>query len=274
MSSCHGAGPQSGLLPNPAIQPPRPAHERDIIVAIVGPPNAGKSTLFNRLTGLHQKVANFPGVTVEHRTGKARLKGENEVFLVDLPGVYSLHPRAEDEQVTHDVLKGIRPDFPKPDAVILILDSTNLGRHLVLAAPILSLGLPTLVLLNMADDLAVRGGKVDVAALAGELNCPVALISAAKGTGLDRIQQFLLGTAARLNAPPPKIELPVLQDVPKCRQWAATLGVRASYKAPAPPLWTRRLDALFLHPVAGPVIFLAVVGGVFKSIVYWAQPPL
>ncbi len=272
MSSCHGDDRRAGLLPNPAILPPRPAHDRDIIVAIVGPPNSGKSTLFNRLTGLNQKVANFPGVTVEHRTGKAKLKGQTDVFLVDLPGVYSLHPRAEDEQVTHDVLKGERGDFPKPDAVILILDSTNLGRHLVLAAPILSLNLPTLILLNMADDLAVRGGKVDVAALANELNCPVALISAAKGTGLERIQQFLLGTAARLNAPPVKIELPVLQDVPKCRQWAATLGVRASYKAPAPPLWTRRLDAVFLHPVGGPLVFLAVVIAVFQSIFSWAQP--
>src|SRR5207248_6675556 len=97
--------------------------------------------------------------------------------------------------------------------------------------------LPTLILLNMADDLATRGGKVDVAALSAELNTPVALISASKGVGLDRIQQFLLGTAARLNAPAPKIELPILQDVPKCRQWAAKLGIRASYKAPAPPLW-------------------------------------
>src|SRR5579875_3447921 len=88
-------------------------------VALIGPPNSGKSTLFNRLTGLRQKVANFPGVTVEHRMGKAKLKGDAEVFLVDLPGIYSLHPRAEDEQVTHDVLKGKREDFPKPDAVIL-----------------------------------------------------------------------------------------------------------------------------------------------------------
>jgi ferrous iron transport protein B len=272
MSSCHSGAPRTGLLPNPSILPPRPLNERPIIVAIVGPPNSGKSTLFNRLTGLRQKVANFPGVTVEHRMGKAKLKGNAEVFLVDLPGVYSLHPRAEDEQVTHDVLKGERGDFPKPDAVILILDATNLGRHLVLAAPILSLGLPTLILLNMADDLALRGGKVDVGALAAELNCPVALISAAKGTGIDRIQQFLLGTAARLNAPPPKIELPVLQDVPKCRQWAARLGDRASYRAPAPPLWTRRLDAVFLHPVAGPLIFLGVVVVVFQSIFTWAQP--
>src|SRR6202451_1096857 len=272
MSSCHGVTPRAGLLPNPSILPPGAASDRPIIVAIVGPPNSGKSTLFNRLTGLRQKVANFPGVTVEHRMGKAKLKDEQEVFLVDLPGVYSLHPRAEDEQITHDVLKGERADFPKPDAVILILDVTNLGRNLVLAAPILSLRLPTLILLNMADDLAVRGGKVDVAALAAELNCPVALISATKGTGIDRIQQFLLGTAVRLNTPPPKIELPVLQDVPKCRQWAAKLGVRASYKAPAPPLWTRRLDAIFLHPVAGPLIFAGIVIAVFQSIFSWAQP--
>lgn len=273
MSSCHGDAPRTSLLPNPSLPPPRAAQDRPIIVAIVGPPNSGKSTLFNRLTGLRQKVANFPGVTVEHRMGKAKLKDHHEVFLVDLPGVYSLHPRAEDEQVTHDVLKGEQPDFPKPDAVILILDSTNLGRQLVLAAPILSLGMPTLILLNMADELDTRGGKVDVAALAAELNSPVALISATKGDGIDRIQQFLLATAAKLSTPSvPKIELPVLQDVPKCRQWAAKLGVRASYKAPAPPLWTRRLDAIFLHPVAGPLIFAALVVAVFQSIFSWAKP--
>src|SRR5689334_3286363 len=132
MSSCHNGSPRTGLLPNPSIPVPRGTHERDIIVAVVGPPNAGKTTLFNRLTGLRQKVANFPGVTVEHHIGKAKLKEPYEIFLVDLPGVYSLTPRAEDEQVTHDVLKGEKPGFPKPDAVILILDSTNLSRHLVL----------------------------------------------------------------------------------------------------------------------------------------------
>ena len=113
MSSCHGDAPRASLLPNPSIPVPRAPQERPIIVAIVGPPNSGKSTLFNRLTGLRQKVANFPGVTVEHRMGKAKLKGTQEVFLVDLPGVYSLHPRAEDEQVTHDVLKGERDGFPE-----------------------------------------------------------------------------------------------------------------------------------------------------------------
>jgi ferrous iron transport protein B len=272
MSDCHESSPGATLLPNPRIQPPPVQGERPLIVAIVGPPNSGKSTLFNRLTGLRQKVANFPGVTVEHRMGKAKLKDHHDVFLVDLPGVYSLHPQAEDEQVTHDVLKGERVDFPKPDAVILILDSTNLARHLTLAAPVLHLGLPTLILLNMADDLAGRGGKIDITALSSELNCTVALVSATKGTGIDRIQQFLVGTAVRLNTPAAKIELPVLNDIPKCRQWAANLGKRASYRSPAPPLWTRRLDSIFLHPVAGPLVFVAVVVAVFQSIFSWAKP--
>lgn len=272
MSDCH-SGTRAGLLPNPTIPVPNSTGERPLIVAIVGPPNSGKSTLFNRLTGLRQKVANFPGVTVEHRMGKAKLKDRHEVFLVDLPGVYSLHPRSEDEQVAHDILKGLRPGFARPDAVVLILDATNLRRHLPLAAPVLSLGLPTLILLNMADDLAVRGGEVDIASLAQDLGAPVALISASKGTGVERIQQFLSGTAATVSAAkPPRVELPVLHDVPKCRQWASDLGQRASYRAPAPPEWTRRLDAVFLHPVAGPLVFAAVVIAVFQSIFTWARP--
>src|SRR5712691_4602425 len=163
-------------------------------VAIVGPPNSGKSTLFNRLTALRQKVANFPGVTVEHRIGRVRLPNGGEVSAIDLPGVYSLFPRSEDEQVTHDVLKGQRKDVPRPDAILLILDATNLGRHLMLAAPILALGVPTLVVLNMADDLKSRGGELDGAALSRQLGAPVALISARQGDGIDQVFKFLAGT--------------------------------------------------------------------------------
>src|SRR5262249_22786875 len=144
MSDCHTPS-GTATLPPPQSASGAAQH----IVAIVGPPNSGKSTLFNRQTGLRQKVANFPGVTVEHRMGKVKLELGREVYLVDLPGVYSLNPRTEDERVTHDVLKGEMPGLPRPDAVMLILDSTNLSRHLALAAPILSLGLPTLVILNM-----------------------------------------------------------------------------------------------------------------------------
>src|SRR6202166_5288006 len=180
MSDCHGCS--VATLPPPPALPTR-RH----IVAIVGPPNSGKSTLFNRLTGLRQKVANFPGVTVEHRMGRVKLDHHREVYVIDLPGVYSLHPRTEDEQVTHDVLSGTMKGLPRPDAVMLILDSTNLNRHLALAAPILSLGLPTLIILNMADDLERRGGKVDVAELSRQLNAPVALVSASKGLGVDKV---------------------------------------------------------------------------------------
>ncbi len=198
---------------------------------------------------------------------------DRDITLIDLPGVYSLNPRSEDEQVTHDVLKGEMKDAPKPDAVLLILDCTNLGRHLVLAAPILSLKLPTLVILNMADDLAHRGGNVDTAELASQLGAPVALISAAKGDGVEKVFQFIEGTAGGTTSlAAPKVELPVLQDIPSCRQWAHQVGAGAAYQAPAPPFWTRRLDAVFLHPVAGPLIFLAVVAGVFQTIFSGAKP--
>src|SRR3984957_3513482 len=269
MGDCHGCPANSvATLPPPSFGAPRRRH----IVAIVGPPNSGKSTLFNRLTGLRQKVANFPGVTVEHRMGRVKLEQGRDVFVVDLPGVYSLTPRTEDERVTHDVLSGQMKDIPRPDAVLLILDSTNLSRHLVLAAPVLSLGLPTLVILNMADDLKSRGGELNVAELAMQLGSPVALVSAAKGIGVEKIFQFLSG--ATLGAAPqaPLIQLPVIQDIPKCRAWATNIGNKTGYHAPAPPLWTRRLDAFFLHPVGGPLVFLLVVVAVFQTIFNGARP--
>jgi ferrous iron transport protein B len=242
-----------------------PGHK---LVAIIGPPNSGKSTLFNRLTGLRQKVANFPGVTVEHRVGKAHLAGHQEVDLVDLPGVYSMTPRSEDERVSYDVLNGKMAGLERPDAVLLVLDSTNLNRHLLLAAPILSLGLPTLVLLNMADDLGARGGTVNIELLAAQLGAPVALVSATKGTGLDAVRQFLTGG---IGVPRP-VQLPVLQDLPACRQWALRVASDARYTRPAPQVWTQRLDSLFLHPVAGPVVFILVVLFVFQSIFAGARP--
>ena len=124
----------------------------------------------------------------------------------------------------------MRPDTPKPEAILLVLDSTNLGRHLMLAAPILALGLPTLIILNMADDLRNRGGKLDLDALAAQLGAPVALISARQGEGIDQVFDFLAGAMPK---PAPK-ELPVLQDVPKCREWAGRVGSQAATVAPDP----------------------------------------
>jgi ferrous iron transport protein B len=248
------------------VELPRPAAVRT--VALVGPPNSGKTTLFNRLTGLRQKVANFPGVTVEQHTGIAELPDGRAVSIVDLPGIYSLSPRSEDEQVAYDVLHGERAGTPKPEGILLVLDSTNLGRHLMLAAPILALGLPTLIILNMADDLRNRGGKLDLGKLSRELGAPVALINARAGEGVGQVFDFLAGAMAK---PLPTL-LPILQDVPKCREWAGSVGSHAGYLPPIAPKWTRRLDAVFLHPIAGPLLFLLVVVGVIRTIFMAAAP--
>jgi len=152
-------------------------------VALVGPPNSGKSTLFNRLTGLRQKVANYPGVTVEQHLGRMKGIGRPDLVLIDLPGIYSFDSYSEDARVAVDVLRGEMPGTPRPDAVLLVLDSLHLRRQLMLAAPVLALNLPTLVLLNMTDLMESRGGEVDPLALAQELGVPVAKISAAQERG-------------------------------------------------------------------------------------------
>ena len=160
-------------------------------IVLIGPPNSGKSTLFNRLTGLRQKVANYPGVTVEQRMGLMAGVGRDDLTLIDLPGIYSLTPYSEDARVAVDVLRGKMPGTPRPDAVLLVLDSLHLTRQLMLAAPVLAVGLPTLVLLNMSDLMESRGGKIDTLKLARELGAPVAQISAVHGTGLDAVPRFL-----------------------------------------------------------------------------------
>ena len=260
--SCHECGGVS-VLERPSSSQAAPA-----CVALVGPPNSGKTTLFNRLTGLRQKVANFPGVTVEHHTGVAELPNGASIEIVDLPGIYSLSPRSDDERVARDVLLGRRPEVRKPEAILLVLDSTNLGRNLMLAAPILALGIPTLIVLNMADDLRSRGGHVDLPELEAQLGAPVALVSASQGEGIGQIYDFLEGSWQK----PSPLELPVLNDVPKCREWAGRMGDRAHYRAPLPPAWTRRLDKVFLHPVGGPLIFIAVVVAVFQAMFTGAVP--
>ncbi len=237
-------------------------------VAVVGPPNSGKTTLFNRLTGLRQKVGNFPGVTVEHHVGYIRDAQGEEVALIDLPGIYSLTPKSEDEKVAIDVLHGDMPGMSRPDAVIVVLNSTNLHSHLVLAARVISLGLPTLVLLNMADELHKQDGGVDVLSLARQLGTPVALVSATTGAGLEAVTNFLSASSPM----PEPMELPVVGSTRSVREWAVRVGENANYRRPATPVWTRRLDDLFLDRIWGPVIFAVVVIAVFQTIFAVGQP--
>ena len=255
----------------PAFDPalplePKPAG-RIRTVALIGPPNSGKSTLFNRLTGLRQKVANYPGVTVEQHYGKLSGINRPDLTLIDLPGIYSLDGRSEDARVAIDVLTGKMPGSPEVDAVLLVLDSLHLQRQLMLAAPVLSLGLPTLLLLNMTDLMETRGGEVDTLALAQELGVPVAKISAARGFGLDAIPRFLNAKDQNLvQLQGARLELPVMGNARSYRQWATGVSTRTRYKAPLSPEWTRKLDNLLLGQVTGPLIFLVVVIAVFQTV--------
>jgi ferrous iron transport protein B len=239
-------------------------------VVLIGPPNSGKSTLFNRLTGLRQKVANFPGVTVEQRMGLMAGVGREDLVLIDLPGIYSLDPFSEDARVSIDVLRGKMAGTPKPDAVLLVLDSLHLTRQLMLAAPVLALGLPTLVLLNMSDLMEARGGHVDALKLARELGAPVAQISAVHGTGLDAVPLFLNQQSERKGAKP--LSLPVLGNAASAHTWAAQLSRRTGYRAPLSVEGTRRIDNVLLHRFWGPLLFLVVVVGVFEVVFSIGQP--
>ena len=258
--------PTSPLIVSPGKAPEIPKCEIRT-VALIGTPNSGKSTLFNRLTRLRQKVGNYPGITVEQRVGLLA-GGGPEIKLIDLPGVYSLTPYSEDERVAVDVLTGKMDGLPRPDAILLVLDVTNLSRQLVLTAPLIALGLPTLVLLNMADVFSKGGGSLDVLKLAAELGAPVAMVSAIQGSGLDVVERFLRGGHDQR----PDALLPILQDLPQCRNWAKQLSRRVDYQRPLPSIWTRRLDDIFLHKLWGPLIFVIVVGAVFQTVFGLGQP--
>lgn len=261
MSECHPSSTET-------LPPTFDNTKRHRLVALIGPPNTGKSTLFNSLTGLRQRVANYPGVTVERHVGLAKLDNAGSVTLVDLPGIYSLDPRSEDEVVTRDVLDGRMSDMGAPDGILLILDSTNLERHLMLAAPVLSLGIPTLVILNMTDDLKGRGGSVDLEKLSEELGAPVLATSARSGTGVEEVRTAL----AKMLPKPKPVQLPILNNMPECRQWGGARAGKSDYRKPLPPEWTYRLDSFLLHPVWGAVAFLVVVVAVFQSIFTLAEP--
>jgi ferrous iron transport protein B len=222
------------------------------------------------LTGLRQKVANFPGVTVEQRLGVMAGVGRDDLTLIDLPGIYSLDPFSEDARVSIDVLRGKMPGTPKPDAVLLVLDSLHLTRQLMLAAPVLAVGLPTLVLLNMSDLMEERHGHVDTLKLARELGTPVAQISAVNGTGLDAVPLFLNQHTTRQPAQP--LTLPVLGNAFSAHTWAAQVSRHTGYRAPLSVEGTRKIDDVLLHRFWGPLLFLLVVVGVFEVVFSIGQP--
>ena len=237
------------------------------LVAVVGNPNAGKSALFNALTGARQKVGNYPGVTVERKSGRTALADGRPVELVDLPGAYGLDPSSPDEAVTRDVLTGRFAGERKPDGLLIVLDASNLDNHLRFALQLLGLGLPTVVALNMIDMARRDGLEVSADLLSAELGVPVIETIAVRRKGMDELraglQQALLGAKPAARAVPDNVAR-------EARRIAAASIVN---EAPV-RRWSHRLDRFLLHPVIGPLILAAVMFVMFQAVFAWSEAPI
>ena len=243
-------------------------------LALVGTPNSGKTALFNALTGSKQKVANYPGVTVERKTGVVFTPSGHSFTLVDLPGTYSLRARSPDEEVTRDVVLGRLAGEKLPDVLLCVADATNLRLALRLTLELKRLGRPVIVVLNMIDIARRRGVEIDLKKLSAELGTPVSTSAAVRRGGTDELLRRLDELAetdvrqggANDWAPPTAGDLRAAQrEADRILQ----LVVRMP---PKPDTLTTRLDAVLLHPVAGLVILLAILFMMFQAVFTWAAP--
>lgn len=242
------------------------------LVALVGNPNAGKTALFNALTGARQKVGNYPGVTVERHSGRLALDDGRPVELVDLPGTYSLDPSSPDEAVTRDVVLGRQAGERVPDAMIVVADATNLDNHLRFVLQLKSLGRPMVLALNMIDMATRDGLKIDLAALSAELDLPVVATVAVRKRGLDDLRAALAATlsAAPRSAPVDRVE----PDIRHFQREARRIAHAAVVEQPRMRAVTRGVDRVALHPVAGPILLLAILFVMFQAVFSWSEAPI
>jgi ferrous iron transport protein B len=240
-------------------------------VAVAGSPNAGKSALFNALTGARQKVGNYPGVTVERHSGRLTLADGRPVELVDLPGAYSLEPASPDEAVTRDVLLGRQKGERRPDALVVVLDASNLDNHLRFCLQLIELGLPTIVALNMVD-LAKRDGlELDPKAVERELGVPVVETVAVRRRGIVELQAAV---DDMLSAPFCGLHEHVKSDIVHLQRRAREVATAAVVSETPVRRWTHRLDSVLLHPIAGPLILAAIMFVMFQAVFAWSQVPV
>ena len=243
-------------------------------LALVGTPNSGKTSLFNALTGSRQKVANYPGVTVERKQGSFVTPLGRQVSLVDLPGTYSLRGRSPDEEITRDVVLGRAPGEAVPDLVLCVADSTNLRLTIRLVLELKSTGRPLLLVLNMFDIAARRGVSVDVARLSEALGVPVVTSIAVRKGGTAELLRRTDEISAQ--APVPLRQnrwQPLTVAGLRATQRQADRIIAATISLPArPDTWTARVDAVVLHPVAGLAILALILFVMFQAVFAWAQP--
>ena len=241
------------------------------LVAVAGSPNAGKSALFNALTGARQKVGNYPGVTVERHSGRLSLADGRPVEMVDLPGAYSLEPNSPDEAVTRDVLLGHQKGERPPDALLIVVDASNLDNHLRFALQLIELGLPTIIALNMVD-LAKRDGlELDSRRLEAELGVPVVETVAVRRRGITELHRAL----DDLLAGPVRRPMPsVPDDLVRLQRRARAIAAHAVVRETPVRRWTHRLDAVMLHPLLGPIILAAIMFVMFQAVFAWSAAPV
>jgi ferrous iron transport protein B len=243
-------------------------------VALVGNPNCGKTALFNLLTGARQKVANYAGVTVERKIGLLRLASGHSVSVIDLPGIYSLNPATPDEEVTLEVIEGRRAGEAAVDAIVAVVDATNLRMNLRLVLELMRLGRPVIVALNMTDVARSRGLAIDVAKLSAELGCPVVETVAVQHNGhaklLTRLDQDL---ARPLVAVEPAVRHAPRNSTEIQHEVRRILAIAA----PTAGQFQRfhfQVDAWAMHPVWGLVILAALLFLVFQAVFSWANVPM
>ena len=239
--------------------------------ALVGNPNSGKSALFNVLTGARQKIANYPGVTVERKAGRFTLPSGEPVELVDLPGSYALDAASPDEEVTRKVILGEFPGEARPEVLIVVLDASNLEQHLVFTQELIELGRPVVVALNMID-LAERDGLVlDPEALAAALGVPVVPTVAVRRRGIDDLLAAIDGAEATAERDPKAHRQPHL-TLPERRLAARNIAHGAILSETAQHRLHSRLDKVLLHPWFGPLILFALLFVMFQAVFAGAAP--
>jgi ferrous iron transport protein B len=242
--------------------------------ALVGTPNSGKTALFNALTGSRQKVANYPGVTVERKAGALQTPAGHRVNLIDLPGTYSLRGRSPDEEITREVVLGRLVSEPPPDLLLCVADATNLRVALRLVIELKKVGRPMLLVLNMIDIARRRGTDIDVEKLSDELGLPVVTSIAVRRGGteellrrMDEVAACAASTRAENTWSPPSTA-----DL-RAAQREADRIMRVAVGAPRrPDTLTGRVDAVLLHPVAGLLILLFLLFIMFQAVFAWARP--
>lgn len=251
-------------------------------IMLVGNPNCGKTSLFNALTGLRYKVANYPGVTVERKEGHIKNSGEKTITLIDIPGIYDFSGISEDEVIAHQSILGLHQDHPKPDLLIAVLDASNLERNLYLLTQLIELDISIVVALTMNDLAKVQGIQVHEELLSRELDLPVQSIntkndlselkrSIEKNISINKKSVKAFTWKKFLSKETP---LSVSEEARARYSWIQHIIDKSVQKTFTPSKSNERIDSFLTHKIAGPFIFLFIMAAIFQSIFLWADIPM